>query len=91
MICIIHKIEFINGGVVYTPVGYTSDMINVCDVLNADYDSSLGSWIETNKPDLESGVLNISVFFDTTPVVYIAKTEVNYSVDFPEITNVNQL
>lgn len=89
--CIINKIEYINGEVVYTPVGYTTDMVGVCEVLNADHDSTLGAWVETNKTELETGTKFISEFFDSTPFVHIAKTGVNYLVDLPEITNINQL
>lgn len=89
--CIINKIEYIDGNVVYTPVGYTTDMVGVCDPINADYDSTLGAWVESNKTELEAGTKFISEFFDTTPIVHIAKTGVNYSVSLSEITDVNQL
>ena len=90
MATIIDKIEYINGGVVYTPVGYSVDEV-LCDTINSDYDSTLGNWVETNKTDLESGVKSISEFFDSIPVVHIAKTGTNYDVSLPEITDINEL
>ena len=90
MATIIDKIEYINGGIVYTPVGYSVDEV-LCDTINSDYDSSLGSWLETNKTDLESGVKSISEFFDSTSVVHIAKTGTSYDVSLPEIKDINEL
>ena len=90
MTTIISKIEYINGGVVYTPVGYSVDEV-LCDTINADYDSSLGNWVETNKADLENNLKSISEFFDSTPFVHIAKTGTNYDVSLPEITDINEL
>lgn len=90
MATIISKIEYINGSVVYTPVGYSVDEV-LCDTINADYDSSLGNWVETNKADLESNVKSISEFFASTPFVHIAKTVTNYDVSLPQITDINEL
>ena len=90
MATIISKIEYINGGIVYTPVGYSVDEV-LCDTINSDYDSTLGNWVETNKTDLESGVKSISEFFDSTAFVYIAKTGTNYDVSLPEIKDINEL
>jgi hypothetical protein len=91
MNCIVHKVEYAGGKVTYTPVGYILDNDSLCDEVNAGYDSTLGSWGETNMSALEAGTKQISEFFDSTPFVHVAKTGVNYSVDLPEITNINQL
>ena len=90
MATIIDKIEYINGGVVYTPVGYCVDDAIITQI-NQDYNSTLNNWIETNRTDLESGVKSISEFFDSIPVVHIAKTGTNYDVSLPEITDINEL
>jgi len=90
MATIIDKIEYINGGVVYTPVGYCVDDAIITQI-NQDYNSTLNNWIETNRTDLESGVKYISEFFDSTPVVHIAKTGTSYDVSLPEITDINEL
>lgn len=90
--CIINKIELINGSVIYTPVYYTTNA-TLCSSINADYDSTLGDWIETNKTDLENNVVSISTFFNTTPIVYVAKTETTSVVELglTEINNINEL
>jgi len=90
MATIIDKIEYINRGVVYTPVGYCVDDAIITQI-NQDYNSTLNNWIETNRTDLESGVKYISEFFDSTPVVHIAKTGTSYDVSLPEITDINEL
>jgi len=90
MATIIDKIEYINGGVVFTPIGYCVDDAIISQI-NSDYDSTLGNWVEINKTDLESGIKSISEFFDSITVVHIAKTGTNYDVSLPEITDINEL
>lgn len=87
---IIHSVQYINNEVVHTPVGYTIDGALANDI-NLLYYSTLINWVETNKVDLENGIKDISEFFINTPIVYNAKTGVNYDVDYPEITDINQL
>lgn len=89
--CIIHKVEYIEGKVTYTSIGYVENNEQLCDDINNGYESTLGSWVETNMSALEAGTKQISEFFDSTPLVHTAKTDVNYSVSLPEITNISQL
>ena len=90
MATIIDKIEYINGGVVFTSIGYCVDDAIISQI-NSDYDSTLGNWVEINKTDLESGVKSISEFFNLTPIIHVAKTGTNYDVSLPEITDINEL
>ena len=87
---IIHSTQYINNEIVHTPIGYTTDLA-LSEDINLIYDNTLISWVETNKVDLENGAKSISEFFIDIPIVYNAKTGVNYEVDYPEITDINQL
>lgn len=91
MYCIVNRVEYIDGSVVYTPIGHIINNEDLCNQINSDYDSTLGAWVETNKSDLESGSLNISIFFDSTPIVYIARTISNNDHGLPEITQISDL
>jgi hypothetical protein len=91
MYTIINKIELEeDNNLKYTDFGYTTDE-TIINQINKDYDTTLGYWVETNKEELENGTKFISEFFDTTSLVYVARTGVNYSVSLPEITDINQL
>lgn len=91
MYTIINKIELEgDNSLKYTDFGYTTDE-TIINQINKDYDTTLGSWVETNKEELENGTKFISEFFDTTSLVYVARTGVNYEVSLPEITDINQL
>ena len=91
MYTIINKIELEeDDSLKYTEFGYTTDE-TIINQINNDYYNTLGSWMETNKERLESDTKIISEFFETTSLVYIARTGVNYSVSLSEITNINQL
>ena len=72
--CIVNKIEYINGNVIYTPVGYVTDM-NECQLINDTYYLGFENWIESNKTDLENDNISISVFFQDNPKVYEADTQ----------------
>lgn len=88
--CILNEIKLVNGNVNFTPLGYLTNMDN-CALINGNYESTYGSWIDNNRADLESGAINISVFFDTTPAVYEAN-QVTTSVEgmgLNEITDIN--
>ncbi len=87
MYFIINKIEYKNESVVYTPIGYTTDLI-FRDEINNSYESTMGIWIENNKNELESGEIDISVFFETNPVVYVAKT---YSDTNDGLNEINEI
>lgn len=67
--CILNKIELVDGNVNFTTLGYLTNMED-CALINENYDSTYGSWIESNRSGLEDGTINISAFFDTTSVVY---------------------
>ena len=86
---LVHKIELISDAVTYTPIGYVNDLSD-CDVVNSNYDSTLGSWVDVNKTSLESGATTMSDFFDSTPLVLIARTEVT-SIDGYSFVDVNSL
>lgn len=74
----------------YILIGYTTNTNNI-DIINSNYDSTLGNWIETNKIDLESNILSISEFFNSNPKVYIARTSVSLIDNLPEITDIYNL
>lgn len=67
--CILNEIKLVDGNVNFTPLGYLTNMED-CALINGNYESTYGSWIDNNRADLESGAINISAFFDTTPAVY---------------------
>jgi hypothetical protein len=90
MYCIIDKIECIDGGVVFTPIGYTTNLI-LCDEINVAHDNSLGAWNTANLASLEDGSVLISEFFDTTPLLHIARTTTNSPTDLPEVNNIEEL
>ena len=90
MTCLIEKIEFVGGKVVYTAIGYSNNDTH-CDTLNSNYDAGLGAWIETNKTDLENGSTLISEYFDVTPTTHIARTTTTYLGGLTEITDISGL
>jgi len=90
MYYIINKIEFINGVVVYTPVAYTTDL-TLCSEINTAYDNTLGDWNNTNLAALEDGSVLISEFFETTPLVHIARTTSTEVGSLLEITTIEEL
>lgn len=88
--CILNEIKLVNGNVNFTPLGYLINMED-CALINSNYESTYGNWIDNNRSDLQSGAINISVFFDTTPAVYEAH-QITTSVDgmgLNEITDIN--
>ena len=90
MVCIVHKIDFHDGSVRYTPIGYTTDE-EACATLNAEYDSTYEAWINDNKEALENGSKQISEFFDVTPVVHVAKTGTDTPGELEEIEDLTAL
>tara|TARA_R110000796_G_scaffold192641_5_gene309321 strand:+ start:122 stop:400 length:279 start_codon:yes stop_codon:yes gene_type:complete len=87
---IVNKIEFIDSEVVFTPIGYLINQDDCVDI-NVKHDSTLGAWIESNRPELETGVVLVSTFFDTTPIVYIARTTATNVYGLIEITNISEM
>ena len=93
MYFIISKIELEGtDNLKYSDYGTTTDQ-NVVNQINEDYDSKLGAFLAENRTKIELGEISVSTFFETTPFVYEARTEVE-NVDglgLIEITDVNQL
>jgi len=88
--CILNEMKLVNGNVNFTPLGYLINMED-CALINSNYESTYGNWIDNNRSDLQSGAINISVFFDTTPAVYEAH-QITTSVEgmgLNEITDIN--
>ena len=93
MYTIISKIELEGtDNLNYSDYGTTTDQ-NIINQINEDYDSTLGEFLGANRTKLEIGQVSISTFFETTPFVYEARTEVD-NVDelgLLSITNINEL
>lgn len=93
MITIISKIELEGtDSLKYTDIGYTTDD-TIINQINEDYDSTLGVFLGENRTKLELGEVTINTFFDMTPFVHEARTEVE-SLDelgLTEITDINDL
>ena len=68
---IINKIQLVDGGIKYTPIGYTTDSEESVS-LNTNYENTLEVWLSTNTEGLEAGTTLLSEFFDITPTVYSA-------------------
>jgi len=76
----------------YSDYGTTTDQ-DIVNQINEDYDSTLGEFLGANRTKLELGEVSVSTFFETTPFVYEARTEVD-NVDemgLLSITNINEL
>ena len=86
---ILNKIELVDGNVNFTTLGYLTNMED-CALINSKYESTYGSWIESNRSGLEDGTINISTFFDTTPAVYetYQHTTSIEGMGLSEITNI---
>ena len=89
--CIVSRIEYIDSKVTFTQIGYIEDNESLCEQINSDYDSTLGAWVETNKSDLESDAKSISEFFDSTPIVFDAKTVSSRTNSLPRINDISEL
>lgn len=62
---IISKIEFIEGAVIHTPVGYSTSVTDVDGLCTAYVD-----WVKSNVSELESNTSLISTFFEGHPVCH---------------------
>ena len=93
MYTIISKIELEGtDNLNYSDYGTTTDQ-DIINQINEDYDSTLGEFLGANRTKLEIGEVSVSTFFETTPFVYEARTEVD-NVDelgLFKITTVNQI
>jgi hypothetical protein len=89
---IINKIELINGVVVYTPIGYSTNTLDIQSI-NSTYESSFGDWIRNNKNDLESGNIQVSDYFNNNPICYTAyqQTTSIEGMNLSEITDIQNM
>lgn len=93
MYTIISKIELEGtDNLSYSDFGTTTDP-NIVNQINEDYDSTLGAFLGENRTKIELGIVSVSTFFDSTPVVYEARTEVDNveGLEILSVTNLNQL
>ena len=76
----------------YSDFGTTTDP-DIVKQINEDYDSTLGAFLGENRTKIELGIVIVSTFFDSTPVVYEARTEVDNveGLELLSVTNLNQL
>ena len=88
---IINKIEYIDNQIVYTPVGYNTD-INEITLISNTYNTPFENWVNANKADLENEIISISEFFIDNPKVYEANEQTT-SIDGMNLTlkNFNDL
>tara|TARA_R110002167_G_scaffold352273_2_gene565177 strand:+ start:16244 stop:16516 length:273 start_codon:yes stop_codon:yes gene_type:complete len=87
---IIDSIELVGIEMTYVEVAQTENE-TLIDEINLDYDSTLGQWIETNIIGLEDGTILISEFFNTTPLVHIARTTISAESNLPIINSIGEL
>ena len=93
MYTIISKIELEGtDNLSYSDFGTTTDP-NIVNQINEDYDSTLGAFLGENRTKIELGIVSVSTFFDSTPVVYEARTQVDNveGLELLSVTNLNQL
>ena len=93
MYFIISKIELEGtDNLKYSDYATTTDQ-DVVNQINEDYDSTLGEFLGANRTKLELGQISVSTFFETTPFVYEARTEVDNidELGLLAITNINEL
>lgn len=88
---IINKIEY-NNGILYSPIGYIGNNPQLVNDVNSLY-QNFENWINTNRTDLENGLVDISEFFINLPYVYSANTEVEDIEGYGliEIKNIDEL
>jgi len=93
MYTIISKIELEGtDNLSYSDFGTTTDS-DIVNQINEDYDSTLGAFLGENRTKIELGIVSVSTFFNSTPVVYEARTEVDNveGLELLNVTNLNQL
>jgi hypothetical protein len=93
MYTIISKIELEGtDNLSYSDFGTTTDS-DIVNQINEDYDSTLGAFLGENRTKIELGIVSVSTFFNSTPVVYEARTEVDNveGLELLSVTNLNQL
>tara|TARA_R110001592_G_scaffold144715_5_gene368047 strand:- start:304 stop:585 length:282 start_codon:yes stop_codon:yes gene_type:complete len=93
MYYIISKIELEGTeNLKYSDYGTTTD-IEIVNQINEDYDSTLGAFLGENRTKIELGLVSVSTFFESTPFVYEARTQVDNveGLGVLNITNLNEL
>ena len=93
MYYIISKIELEGTeNLKYSDYGTTTD-IEIVNQINEDYDSTLGAFLGENRTKIELGLVSVSTFFESTPFVYEARTQVDNveGLEVLNITNLNEL
>lgn len=83
---IIDKIEYLNGEVVYTQIGYTTDPL-FKDQINEMYNDFF-IFVNENKTGLESGTASISEFFTNGNYIYSNNTKTT-SIDDMGLMEIN--
>ena len=93
MYFIISKIELEGtDSLKYSDYGTTTDE-SIVTQINEDYDATLGKFLAENRTKLNIGEISVSTFFESTPFVYEARTEVETIVglDLLQINELNDL
>ena len=93
MYIIISKIELEGtDNLSYSDYGTTTDQ-EIVNQINEDFDSTFGAFLGENRTKIELGVVSVSTFFESTPFVYEARTEVDNinGLTLLNVTDLNQL
>ena len=93
MYYIISKIELQGtDNLNYSDYGTTTDE-SIVNQINEDYDSTLGKFLGENRTKLNIGEISVSIFFETTSVVYEARTVVDNvdNLGLKAVSNFNEL
>lgn len=93
MYTIISKIELEGtDNLSYSDYGTTTDQ-EIVNQINEDFDSTFGAFLGENRTKIELGIVSVSTFFESTPFVYEARTEVDNieGLTLLNVTDLNQL
>ena len=72
---IVTKMEFVDGIVTYTNIGYVL-LESDANIINNNY-LSYKNWVETNITNLDDGIIQLSDFFIINPIVYDSLCKTN--------------
>jgi hypothetical protein len=72
----------------FEEVGYTTK-IEDYEFLQNNYNTTLGSYIENNKTELENGTKTLAEFFNTTAILYVCFTTTTCIEGFGFIEEIN--
>lgn len=90
---IISKIELEGtDNLTYSDYGTTTDQ-EIANEINENYDLTFGAFLGENRTKIELGIVRVSTFFESTPFVYEARTEVDNinGLTLLNVTDLNQL